>query len=159
MEILLACCAGLDVHKDSVQVWVREMEAGRGVRQQTRQWGTTTRALLEMLEWLKSEGVTHVAMESTGVYWKPIFNVLENDFEVLLVNARTVKHVPGRKTDVADCQWIAPLLQHGLLHRDTEYQDLGKDFLDHMREKQLVRFHVKRLQQLGLDVTLIPAVA
>jgi transposase len=115
MEILLACCAGLDVHKDSVQVCVREMEAGCGVRQQMRQWGTTTRALLEMLEWFKSEGVTHVAMESTGVYWKPIFNVLENDFEVLLVNARTVKHVPGRKTDVADCQWIAQLLQHGLL--------------------------------------------
>ena len=79
------------------------MEAGRGVRQQTRQWGTTTRALLEMLEWLKSEGVTHVAMESTGVYWKPIFNVLENDFEVLLVNARTVKHVPGRSPSPTPC--------------------------------------------------------
>jgi transposase len=68
-----------------------------------------------MAEWLKGEGVTHVAMESTGVYWKPIFNVLESDFEVLLVNARMIKHVPGRKTDVADCQWIAQLLQHGLL--------------------------------------------
>ena len=73
------------------------------------------RALMEMRDWLKAEGVTHVAMESTGVYWKPIFNVLENDFEVLLVNARSIKHVPGRKTDVADCQWIAQLLQHGLL--------------------------------------------
>lgn len=115
MEILLACCAGLDVHKDTVQVCVRELEAGRRVRQQTRQWGTTTRALLEMMDWLKGEGVTHVAMESTGVYWKPIYNVLEQDFEVLLVNAHTIKHVPGRKTDVADCQWIAQLLQHGLL--------------------------------------------
>jgi transposase len=114
MDILLACCAGLDVHKDSVQVCVRELEGSR-FRQQTRQWGTTTRALMEMLEWLKAEGVTHVAMESTGVYWKPIFNVLENDFEVLLVNARAIKHVPGRKTDIADCQWIAQLLQHGLL--------------------------------------------
>ena len=114
MDILLACCAGLDVHKDSVQVCVRELEGSR-VRQQTRQWGTATRALVEMAGWLKAEGVTHVAMESTGVYWKPIFNVLENDFEMLLVNARSIKHVPGRKTDVADCQWIAQLLQHGLL--------------------------------------------
>src|ERR1035441_8824938 len=114
MEILIACCAGLDVHKDSVEVCVRALEGSR-VHQQTRHWGTTTRELLEMAEWLKSERVTHVAMESTRVYWKPIFNVLENDFEVLLVNARMIKHVPGRKTDVADCQWIAQLLQHGLL--------------------------------------------
>jgi transposase len=71
--------------------------------------------LMAMAEWLKAEGVTHVAMESTGVYWKPVFNVLEDEFEVLLVNARMIKHVPGRKTDVADCQWIARLLQHGLL--------------------------------------------
>jgi transposase len=115
MEILIACCAGLDVHKESVEVCVRELEGGSKVRLETRHWGTTTRDLLEMAEWLKSQGVTHVAMESTGVYWKPIFNVLESDFEVLLVNARMIKHVPGRKTDVADCQWIAQLLQHGLL--------------------------------------------
>lgn len=115
MEILIACCAGLDVHKDSVEVCVRELEGGSKVGQQTRHWGTTTRDLEEMAEWLKGQGVTHVAMESTGVYWKPIFNVLESDFEVLLVNARMIKHVPGRKTDVADCQWIAQLLQHGLL--------------------------------------------
>jgi transposase len=115
MEILIACCAGLDVHKDSVEVCVRKVEQGHRAIQQTRHWGTTTRELMDMADWLKSEGVTHVAMESTGVYWKPIFNVLENDFEVLLANARMIKHVPGRKTDVADCQWIAQLLQHGLL--------------------------------------------
>lgn len=115
MDILIACCAGLDVHKDSVEVCVRELQAGSKVRQQTRHWRTTTRDLVELAEWLKGEGVTHVAMESTGVYWKPIFNVLESNFEVLLVNARMIKHVPGRKTDVADCQWIAQLLQHGLL--------------------------------------------
>jgi transposase len=74
-----------------------------------------TRELMAMAEWLRGEEVTHVAMESTGVYWKPIFNVLEDDFEVLLVNARNLKHVPGHKTDVKDCQWIAQLLQHGLL--------------------------------------------
>jgi transposase len=115
MEILIACCAGLDVHKDSVEVCVRRVEQGHRANQQTRHWGATTRELLDMAEWLKSEGVTQVAMESTGVYWKPIFNVLESDFEVLLANARMIKHVPGRKTDVADCQWIAQLLQHGLL--------------------------------------------
>ena len=115
MEILIACCAGLDVHKDSVEVCVRRVEQGHRATQQTRHWGTTTRELIDMADWLKSEGVTHVAMESTGVYWKPIFNVLETEFEVLLANARMIKHVPGRKTDVADCQWIAQLLQHGLL--------------------------------------------
>ena len=115
MDILIACCAGLDVHKDSVEVCVREMEVGSKLRHQIRRWATTTRELTAMAEWLKAEGATHVAMESTGVYWKPIFNVLDSDFEVLLVNARMIKHVPGRKTDVADCQWIAQLLQHGLL--------------------------------------------
>jgi transposase len=115
MEVLIACCSGLDVHKDSVEACVRRLGDKGGIDQQTRHWGTTTRDLVAMAEWLKGQGVTKVAMESTGVYWKPIFNVLEDDFEVLLVNARMIKHVPGRKTDVADCQWIARLLQHGLL--------------------------------------------
>jgi transposase len=114
MEVLMGCCSGLDVHKDSVEACVRKLGSS-GIDQQTRHWGTTTRDLMAMAEWLKAEGVTHVAMESTGVYWKPVFNVLEEEFEVLLVNARMIKHVPGRKTDVADCQWIARLLQHGLL--------------------------------------------
>jgi transposase len=115
MEVLINCCAGLDVHKDSVEACVRQLQAESKLQQPTRHWGTTTRELMAMAEWLRAEGVTHVAMESTGVYWKPIFNVLESEFEVLLVNARSIKHVPGRKTDVADCQWIAQLLQHGLL--------------------------------------------
>ena len=115
MEILIACCAGLDVHKDSVEACVRKRETEGRLSQQIRHWGTTTRELMAMADWFKAEGVTQVAMESTGVYWKPIFNVLETNFEVLLVNARSIKHVPGRKTDVQDCQWIAQLLQHGLL--------------------------------------------
>jgi len=115
MEVLIGCCSGLDVHKDSVEACVRKLGSGGRLDQQTRHWGTTTRDLTAMAKWLKAEGVTHVAMESTGVYWKPVFNVLEEEFEVLLVNARMIKHVPGRKTDVADCQWIARLLQHGLL--------------------------------------------
>ena len=116
MEALIQCCAGLDVHKDSVEACVRQLQAEGKFKQQTRHWGTTTRGLVAMAEWLGGEGVTHVAMESTGVYWKPIFNVLESEFEVLLVNARSIKHVPGRKTDVADCQWIAQLLQLSLIH-------------------------------------------
>src|ERR1700739_46897 len=115
MEVLIACCGGLDVHKDSVEACVRRLGGDRGIDQQTRHWGTTTRDLVATAEGLKAEGVAHVAMESTGVYWKPIFNVLEDGFEVLLVNARMIKHVPGRKTDGADCRWIARLLQHGLL--------------------------------------------
>lgn len=115
MEIMLGCCAGLDVHKDSVEVCVRRMREGGKVEQKVRHWGTMTRDLVEMANWLKAEGVTHVAMESTGVYWKPIFNILEEAFEILLANARHLKNVPGHKTDIKDCQWIAQLLQHGLL--------------------------------------------
>lgn len=115
MEIIAGCCAGLDVHKDSVEACVRRVEQEGKLYQQIRHWGTTTRELMAMAQWLQSEGVTQVAMESTGVYWKPIFNILEADFEVVLVNAQRLKHVPGRKTDVQDCQWIAQLLQHGLL--------------------------------------------
>ena len=115
METILGCCAGLDVHKDTVEACVRRVEKEGGLYQQTRHWGTMTRELVAMAEWLRAEGVTQVAMESTGVYWKPIFNILESAFQVLLVNARDLKHVPGHKTDVKDCQWIAQLLQHGLL--------------------------------------------
>jgi len=115
MEVILGCCAGLDVHKDSVEACVRRTSAGGKVGHEVRHWGTTTRELEEMSDWLSSLGVSHVAMESTGVYWKPIFNILEERFEILLANAHHLKNVPGRKTDIRDCQWIAQLLQHGLL--------------------------------------------
>jgi transposase len=115
MEIILGCCAGLDIHKDSVEACVRRTSAGGKVEHEVRHWGTTTRELVEMSDWLSSLQVTHVAMESTGVHWKPIFNILEARFEILLANAHHLKNVPGRKTDIKDCQWIAQLLQHGLL--------------------------------------------
>ena len=115
MEVILSCCAGLDVHKDSVEACVRRSSADGKVEHEVRHWGTTTRELVEMSDWLSSLRVTHVAMESTGVYWKPIFNILEEHFEILLANAHHLKNVPGRKTDIRDCQWIAQLLQHGLL--------------------------------------------
>lgn len=114
MDTLYPHCAGLDVHKDSIAVCVRHWENGR-VRQTVRTFGTTTSQLLQMGDWLASEGVGQVAMESTGVYWKPVWNLLEDRFVVIVVNAKHIKQVPGRKTDILDCQWIAQLLQHGLL--------------------------------------------
>jgi transposase len=115
MEDIFCCCAGLDVHKESVEACVRLMEPNGRLHQQTRHWGTTTQEILAMSDWMAAQGVTHVAMESTGVYWKPLYNILESRFTVMLVNARHLKQVPGRKSDVRDCQWIAQLLQHGLL--------------------------------------------
>jgi transposase len=112
MQVMYEVCCGLDVHKKSVTacvVWA----AGR--RHQTREFGTFTKELLELSDWLRSCKVTHVALESTGVYWKPVWNILEGQFEVLLVNAQHIKAVPGRKTDQKDSEWIADLLQHGLL--------------------------------------------
>jgi transposase len=114
METLYPCCAGLDVHKRNVVACVRRVGAHGQVHRQVRTFGTMTRDLLALSDWLADEGVTRVAMESTGVYWKPIFNLLEGRFEVLLVNPRHLKCVPGRKTDVKDCEWIAQLLQCGL---------------------------------------------
>jgi transposase len=115
MDEIYRCCAGLDVHKQSVEACVRRIDANDRMQAQTRHWGTMTRDLLALTDWMAAQGVTHVAMESTGVYWKPIYNILESRFTVLLVNARHLKQVPGRKSDVRDCQWIAQLLQHGLL--------------------------------------------
>jgi transposase len=115
MEQVIERCAGLDVHKATVAACVRVATAGRTRRQEIRTFGTNTADLLAMRDWLSTHGVTHIAMEATGVYWKPIYYVLEDDFTLLLVNAAHVKQVPGRKTDVADCAWLAQFLEHGLL--------------------------------------------
>jgi transposase len=115
METIIPCCAGLDVHSESVEACVRRREANDQLHQETRHWKTMTHNLQLMADWMAAQGVTHVAMESTGVYWKPIYNILESRFTVLLVNAQHLKQVPGRKSDIRDCQWIAQLLQHGLL--------------------------------------------
>src|SRR6266536_2368279 len=114
MEAIFARAAGLDIHKKTVEDTVRILE-GNHVQQQTRRWGAMTREVLAMADWLEAQGVTHVAMESTGVFWKPIYNIVESRFTVILVNARHLKQVPGRKSDVRDSQWIAQLLQYGLL--------------------------------------------
>jgi transposase len=115
MEPIHRCCAGLDVHKQTVVACVRRLDPCGHAHHEVRTFGTMTCHLLALADWLAGEGVSHVAMESTGVYWKPIFHLLEGRFELLLVNAQHIKQVPGRKTDVKDCEWIAQLLQHGLL--------------------------------------------
>src|SRR5690349_21463184 len=115
METLLTHCAALDVHKASVQVCCITPDAQGKPRLEERKFSTFTGDLLALRDWLKDAAVTHVAMESTGVYWKPIYNILEGHFELLLVNPQHIKNVPGRKTDVKDARWLAQLLQHGLL--------------------------------------------
>ncbi len=114
MEVLYEKCAGLDVHKDSVVACVRA-GAGSGTRREQRRFGTTTSALMELSEWLSSHGCTHVVMEATGVYWRPVWHVLDGQFELVLANARHVRNVPGRKTDITDATWLADLLAHGLV--------------------------------------------
>lgn len=109
-QILHRGC-GMDVHKGTVVATV----SGTGIKQETRTFSTFTSSLIELKEWLKSLEVSQVAMESTGIYWKPVFNVLEQDLEIVLVNARHIKNVPGHKTDKKDSQWIAKLLLSGLL--------------------------------------------
>jgi transposase len=116
MDVLYPYCAGIDVHKKTVSVCVLTPGAQSKPQPQIREFGTTTRELLELADWLLQNQVTHIGMESTGVYWKPIWNILEAaGFGLTLANAQHVKNVPGKKTDTADCAWLAQLLRHGLL--------------------------------------------
>lgn len=115
MDTIYQRCCGLDIHKKVVVACLITPGPRGRPHKEVRSFGTMTADLLELSDWLSAAGCTHVAMESTGVYWKPIYNLLEGSFELLLVNAQHIKAVPGRKTDVKDCEWIAELLQHGLL--------------------------------------------
>ncbi len=115
MQVVYERCCGLDIHSRTVVACLIVPGADSQPHKEIKSFGTMTGDLLKLSDWLLSNGVTHVAMESTGVYWKPIYNLLEGEFELLLVNAAHIKAVPGRKTDVRDCEWIADLLRHGLL--------------------------------------------
>jgi transposase len=115
MDIVHRCCCGLDVHKNTVTACVASVDSSGKKRYEKRPFGTATRDLLALGDWLRTCGVTHVAMESTGVYWQPVWHVLEGQFALLLVNAQHVKAIPGKKTDRRDSEWLAELLQHGLL--------------------------------------------
>jgi transposase len=157
MEVIHARCAGLDVHKETVVASVRIARASE-VKRDSRTFGTTTGALLALLDWLAAYEVTHVAMEATGVYWKPVWHVLEGDFELVLANAAHIKNVPGRKTDVNDAEWIADLVAHGLIRgsfvppeRIGEMRDLTRT------RKQLVRErgrHIQRIQKVLEDANI-----
>ena len=115
MEVLYPKCAGLDVHKDSVVACARTAVDGNKATQDVKSFATTTSALLELSTWLEQHECTHVVMEASGVYWKPVWHVLEGSFELVLANAQHVRNVPGRKSDVNDAMWLADLLAHGLV--------------------------------------------
>jgi len=157
MEVLYARCAGLDVHKRTVVACVR-LAASTTVQQEVRTFGTATRDLLALADWLTSHGCTHVAMESTGVYWKPIWHVLDGQFALILANALQVRSVPGRKTDVNDAMWIADLLAHGLIRGSFvppapihELRDLTRTRKQMVRE---VAQHTLRIQKVLEDANL-----
>ena len=134
MEVLYPRCCGLDVHKSSITACILVAQSGKP-KKQIRRFGCTTRELGELVVWLQEFGVEHVAMESTGVYWKPVWNILERHFQILLANAQHIKAVPGRKTDTKDCQWIAELLQHGLLRGSFIPPVLIRDLRDLTRAR------------------------
>jgi transposase len=140
MDMIHVCCAGLDVHKKTVVACIRRVGPDGHVNREVRTFGTMTAELLALSDWLAAQNVSHIAMESTGVYWKPIFNLLEGSFEVILVNAHHLKQVPGRKTDVKDAEWIAQLLQYGLLSPSFIPPPKIRDLRDLTRQRtQLIR--------------------
>lgn len=135
MDVTYTHCAGLDVHKKTV-VACCITPGSRGEKQQeSRTFTTMTADLLALSDWLGTKGVTHVAMESTGEFWKPVYNILEGNFELLVVNAKHIKNVPGRKTDVKDAEWIAELLRHGLLRGSFIPPQNQRDLRDLTRQR------------------------
>lgn len=148
MEIIHPNCAGLDVHKKTVVACVRKQE-GKKVDRETRRFATTTEGLIELFDWLSAAGCTHAVMESTGIYWRPVWRVLEGGPELVLANAKAVKNVPGRKSDVNDAQWLADLLAHGLVRSSfvppkdqQERRELTRT------RRQLIREQVQHKQRI-----------
>jgi transposase len=150
VDIIVERCAGLDVGKDEVVACVRGPGEGGGRRQEIRTFATFTGQLEALADWLGAEGVTQVVMEATGQYWKPVWYVLEDrGFELLLVNARHVKILPGRKTDVADAAWLAELLEHGLLRSSFVPPPAIRELRDLTRyRKRLIQEHTAECQRV-----------
>jgi transposase len=146
MEILYARCAGLDVHKKTIKVCLLIRQENGQPQREFRTYGTTTQELLELADWLHEQGCTHLAMEATGVYWKPVYNLLEGALELLVVNAQHMKAVPGRKTDVKDAEWIADLLQHGLLKASFIPSAPQREL------RELTRYRVRLTQERSREV-------
>lgn len=143
MEALLKSCAGLDVHRDTVVVCILKGGLEEKPKEEIRTYGANTESLLELLKFLESNECTHVAMESTGVYWKPVWNILEaGNFEMILANAAHIKNLPGRKTDVKDSEWIAQLLRSGLVAKSFVPEEGIRDLRD------LTRYRKKTMQMI-----------
>ena len=158
MEALHRCCCGLDVHKDPVVACLLRVRAEEPRGKEVRTFGTTTEDLLALADWLRAAGCAQVAMESTGVYWKPVYNLLEGQFDTLVINAAHIKAVPGRKTDVRDAERIAELLQHGLLRASfipdrpqRELRDLTRTRTSLIDERSAA---VNRLQKVLEDANI-----
>jgi transposase len=163
MELLISRCAGLDVHQATVVATVRVPDEHGGRQSVTETFGTMTADLLALRDWLRAYGVTHVALESTGVYWKPVYYVLEDWYTLLLINMQELKHVPGRKTDVKDSEWLAQLLECGLLKASfvppppiRELRDLTRYRVQQVRDRaQEVNRLCKVLEDAGLKLTSV----
>lgn len=152
MQVVSERCAGLDVHKKTVVACVMLTAPTGEMRKQIRTFATTTQSLLGLADWLTSQQVTNVAMESTGIYWRPVFNMLEAAFEVVLVNAQHMKAVPGRKTDVKDSEWLADLLRHGLLRGSFIPPQPIRDLRD------LVRYRKTLIQERSREINRVQKV-
>ena len=163
MDIVITRCAGVDVHKATVVATVRVPGDDGQRRVVTETFGTMTAALIALREWLQAYGVTHVALESTGVYWTPVYYVLEDAFELRLINMRELKRVPGRKTDVTDSEWLAQLLECGLLRSSfvppppiRELRDLTRYRVQQTRDRsQEVNRLQKVLEDAGVKLTSV----
>lgn len=153
LQALYARVCGLDLHKELIVACVRILDARDGTVQSTlRKVGTMTADLRELCQWLSEQKVTHVAMESTGIYWQPVFNLLEGHFEVLVINAQHLKKVPGRKTDMKDAEWIAQLLQCGLLkssfipdRQQRELRDLTRQQTKLVQQRNAVGNRIQKV--------------
>jgi transposase len=160
MQVLYPRCAGLDVHKKTVVACRLTLDASGQKVAEIRTFSTMTRDLLTLSDWLQAGEVSHVAMESTGEYWKPVYNLLEGPFELLVVNAAHIKNVPGRKTDAKDAQWIAELLQHGLLKasfvpppEQRDLRDMTRHRANFIRERATLVNRVQKLLE-GANIKL-----
>ena len=158
MELLHPHCAGLDIHKETVVACVRHLRSGK-VTTGIKTFKTTTEELIALSDWLATEGCTHIVMEATGVYWKPVWHILsDGEFELVLANAGHVKNVPGRKTDVNDAVWLAELMAHGLVKASFVPDEPTQQMRDLLRtRKQFVRersSHIQRIQKTLEDANL-----
>jgi transposase len=158
MELLHPHCAGLDLHKETVVACIRHMADGK-VTTEVKSFQATTQKLMELSDWLSSQGVTHIAMEATGVYWKPVWHILsDGEFQLVLANAAQVKNLPGHKTDVNDATWLADLMAHGLIRASFVPDEPTQQMRDLLRtRKQFVRersSHTQRIQKTLEDANI-----